>query len=302
MFRAGSRSWAAPTGPVSICSVTPEPPRSLWLLKSLSKNPYPETATAFHSRKYFFSSLLSLTSSHKTVNVVQFEVNKGAIGKAYKKEAKIAVEYLTTCDDECFITEQEALLNETGWAFFFFTAPLFKHGTRFSNRSRLFLLHREFAIETDGKRFKLTKDMVGVKRFQKTLHGERNRNNVVSWRLVFSYSCCFCGAQWRTSFPTWSSRPSASGGSCTPSLSTHSKSEKETNRERWVWWSHHLCSVDNLMTSSLDLVSYYIPPTTFFFLLKAIAKKSKLNFACHILGNTLHDLQWNALSDRSRAL
>lgn len=31
----------------------------------------------------------------------------------------------------------------------------------------------EFTIETEGKTFKLTKDMVSVKRFQKTLHGER---------------------------------------------------------------------------------------------------------------------------------
>lgn len=33
-------------------------------------------------------------------------------------------------------------------------------------------LLREFTIETEGKSFKLTKDMVSVKRFQKTLHGE----------------------------------------------------------------------------------------------------------------------------------
>lgn len=61
----------------------------------------------------FNQQFLFLTSSHKTVNVVQFEPNKGAIGKAYKKEAKLAMEYLAVCD-ECFITEQEALLNETG--------------------------------------------------------------------------------------------------------------------------------------------------------------------------------------------
>lgn len=30
----------------------------------------------------------------------------------------------------------------------------------------------EFTIETEGKTFKLTKDMVSVKRFQKTLHGK----------------------------------------------------------------------------------------------------------------------------------
>lgn len=57
--------------------------------------------------------LLSLTASHKVVNVVQFEANKGAIGKAYKKDAKLAMEYLAICD-ECYITEQEKLLNENG--------------------------------------------------------------------------------------------------------------------------------------------------------------------------------------------
>ena len=30
----------------------------------------------------------------------------------------------------------------------------------------------EFTIKTAGKTFRLTKDMVSVKRFQKTLHGE----------------------------------------------------------------------------------------------------------------------------------
>lgn len=54
-----------------------------------------------------------LNSAHKVLNVVQFEPNKGALGKAYKKDAKIVIEYLSVCD-ECFITEQEQLLNETG--------------------------------------------------------------------------------------------------------------------------------------------------------------------------------------------
>uniref|UniRef100_A0A3B5A6I8 Glycine--tRNA ligase n=1 Tax=Stegastes partitus TaxID=144197 RepID=A0A3B5A6I8_9TELE len=77
-------------------------------------------------------------------------LNCRAIGKAYKKDAKIAMEYLSVCD-ECFITEQEQLLNETG----------------------------EFTIETEGKSFKLTKDMVSVKRFQKTLHVEEVVPNVI---------------------------------------------------------------------------------------------------------------------------
>uniref|UniRef100_A0AAQ4NW42 Glycine--tRNA ligase n=1 Tax=Gasterosteus aculeatus aculeatus TaxID=481459 RepID=A0AAQ4NW42_GASAC len=79
-----------------------------------------------------------------------FEPNKGALGKAYKKDAKIAMEYLAQCD-EGFIAEQERLLNETG----------------------------EFTIESEGKSFKLTKDMVGVKRFQKTLHVEEVVPNVI---------------------------------------------------------------------------------------------------------------------------
>ncbi|XP_005722749.1 glycine--tRNA ligase [Pundamilia nyererei] len=86
----------------------------------------------------------------KTVNVVQFDSNKGAIGKAYKKDAKIVMEYLSVCD-ECFITDQEKLLSESG----------------------------EFTIETEGKAFKLTKDMVSVKRFQKTLHVEEVVPNVI---------------------------------------------------------------------------------------------------------------------------
>lgn len=55
----------------------------------------------------------SLTVLYKTVNVVQFEPNKGAVGKAYKKDAKLVMEYLSACD-ECYITEMELLLNEKG--------------------------------------------------------------------------------------------------------------------------------------------------------------------------------------------
>lgn len=41
-----------------------------------------------------------------------------------------------------------------------------------NQRVCLFSFNREFSIETEGKTFKLTKDMVSVKRYQKTLHGE----------------------------------------------------------------------------------------------------------------------------------
>ncbi|KAM7325246.1 hypothetical protein ACRRTK_015499 [Alexandromys fortis] len=83
-----------------------------------------------------------------------FEPNKGAVGKAYKKDAKLVMEYLSACD-ECYITEMELLLNEKG----------------------------EFTIETEGKTFQLTKDMVSVKRFQKTLHAEALTRNGVSHKV-----------------------------------------------------------------------------------------------------------------------
>lgn len=41
-----------------------------------------------------------------------------------------------------------------------------------------------------------------------------------------------CHPQWRKSFPMSLSPPLASAGSCTPSLSTHSMSEKVTNKEQ----------------------------------------------------------------------
>nr|XP_057916319.1 glycine--tRNA ligase-like [Doryrhamphus excisus] len=86
----------------------------------------------------------------KVVNIVKFEPNRGAIGAAYKKDAKLIFEFLEVCD-ECFISEQEKLLKERG----------------------------EFSVTTEGKSFKLSKDMVAVKRFQKTLHVEEIVPNVI---------------------------------------------------------------------------------------------------------------------------
>lgn len=43
---------------------------------------------------------------------------------------------------------------------------------------RLIFIYRAFTIETEGKSFKLTKDMVSVKRFQKTLHGEIHSRDI----------------------------------------------------------------------------------------------------------------------------
>ncbi|XP_041670120.1 glycine--tRNA ligase-like [Cheilinus undulatus] len=86
----------------------------------------------------------------KVVNVVQFDPKRGPIGTTYKKDAKIILDYMAACD-ECYITDQEKLLEEKG----------------------------EFSIETGGQTFKITKDMVGVKRFQKTLHVEEIVPNVI---------------------------------------------------------------------------------------------------------------------------
>ena len=56
----------------------------------------------------------SLTRSHKTVSVVQFEPNKGAIGMAYKKEARAILEHLAACDED-YISSQESTLNTSGY-------------------------------------------------------------------------------------------------------------------------------------------------------------------------------------------
>ncbi|XP_060681636.1 glycine--tRNA ligase [Hemiscyllium ocellatum] len=85
-----------------------------------------------------------------SVNIVQFEPNKGAIGKEFKKEAKIVMEFLNICD-ECYIEDREKELNEKG----------------------------EFTFTSEGKSFTLNKSMVGVKRFQKTLHVEEITPSVI---------------------------------------------------------------------------------------------------------------------------
>ncbi|XP_078008139.1 glycine--tRNA ligase isoform X2 [Phascolarctos cinereus] len=85
-----------------------------------------------------------------SVNVVQFESSKAAVGRAYKKDARLVLDYLAACD-EAYVTEMEKLLSEKG----------------------------EFTIETEGKTFQVTKDMVSVQRFQKTLHVEEIVPNVI---------------------------------------------------------------------------------------------------------------------------
>ncbi|XP_078008138.1 glycine--tRNA ligase isoform X1 [Phascolarctos cinereus] len=91
-----------------------------------------------------------LLKEPRTVNVVQFESSKAAVGRAYKKDARLVLDYLAACD-EAYVTEMEKLLSEKG----------------------------EFTIETEGKTFQVTKDMVSVQRFQKTLHVEEIVPNVI---------------------------------------------------------------------------------------------------------------------------
>uniref|UniRef100_F6XXD0 Anticodon-binding domain-containing protein n=1 Tax=Monodelphis domestica TaxID=13616 RepID=F6XXD0_MONDO len=86
----------------------------------------------------------------ETVNVVQFEASKAAIGRTYKKDARLVLDYLAACD-EAFVSAMEGLLHEKG----------------------------KFTIETEGKTFQVTKDMVSVQRSQKTLHVEEIVPNVI---------------------------------------------------------------------------------------------------------------------------
>ena len=64
---------------------------------------------------------------------------------------------------------------------------------------------REFSLETAGRTFRLTKDMVSVRRFQKTLHGKRRH-----W-------ACLRAVQWNSEFVHVGKQPSLfshSGGDC----------------------------------------------------------------------------------------
>ncbi|OXB63806.1 hypothetical protein ASZ78_016212 [Callipepla squamata] len=109
-----------------------------------------------------------------------FEANKGAIGKAYKKDAKVVMEYLSMCD-ECYVTEMEQLLNdkgiEQGWQIVLKLDSFVSNGAKDVAKGETELV--EFTVETEGKTFTLTKDMVTVKRFQKTLHVEEIVPNVI---------------------------------------------------------------------------------------------------------------------------
>ncbi|XP_032821030.2 glycine--tRNA ligase [Petromyzon marinus] len=86
----------------------------------------------------------------KVVEVVQLEANKGIVGKAFKKDARLVNKFLEDCDS-FYIESVEKQLAEKG----------------------------AFNFEVEGKSFTLSKDMVTVKRFQKTLFVEEVVPNVI---------------------------------------------------------------------------------------------------------------------------
>ena len=79
----------------------------------------------------------------KTIDVTEMAPNKGPIGKAFKKDAKIITDYLAKMD-VASVAERETELNANG----------------------------KFDISVDDKTFSITKDMVTPKRYQKTVHVE----------------------------------------------------------------------------------------------------------------------------------
>ena len=86
----------------------------------------------------------------RTIDVVEMVPNKGPIGKSFKKEAKLVTDGLAALDAES-IAKHEQSLDSNG----------------------------KFDLEKDGKVFTVTKDMVNVKRYQKTVHVEELVPNVI---------------------------------------------------------------------------------------------------------------------------
>jgi len=86
----------------------------------------------------------------KTIDVVRLESQKGAVGKAFKKEAKDIMEHLAKMDAKAVEAAEESLK-----------------------------ANGEFHLELNGSSYRLTPDMVQVKRCQETLHVEEFVPNVI---------------------------------------------------------------------------------------------------------------------------
>jgi len=105
--------------------------------------------SAFDLNKHSATTGVKLVAEKKlaeprTVDVVEMVPNKGPIGKAFKKEAKLVNDALAALDAEA-VASHEAALEADG---------------KFDLKAK------------DGGIFSITKDMVSVKRCQKTLHVE----------------------------------------------------------------------------------------------------------------------------------
>ncbi|XP_046395890.1 glycine--tRNA ligase [Ischnura elegans] len=86
----------------------------------------------------------------RVVDVVEPAPNKGVLGKAFRKEAKVVIEALERMEPEK-VEELEKIMAEKG----------------------------SYIFSANGSDYELTKDMVSVKRYQKTLHVEEIVPSVV---------------------------------------------------------------------------------------------------------------------------
>lgn len=86
----------------------------------------------------------------RTIDVVEAQPNKGSVGKEFKKDAKLVTDALAALPKDD-VEELAKQLAETNL----------------------------YTISVDGKNFKLTKDHVEVKKYQKTVHVEEITPNVI---------------------------------------------------------------------------------------------------------------------------
>lgn len=86
----------------------------------------------------------------KTIDVVEAVANKGAVGKAFKKEAKEIMEALSKLEPAAVEAVEESLK-----------------------------ANGKYVLEVNGNSFTLTPDMLEVKRYQKTSHVEEYVPNVI---------------------------------------------------------------------------------------------------------------------------
>ncbi|XP_013410317.1 glycine--tRNA ligase [Lingula anatina] len=79
----------------------------------------------------------------KTVEFVEPQMQKGVIGKAFKKDGKAVIDFIAAMDKE-EVEAMDRALND----------------------------RKEFAVNVNGQEFKITPEMVSIKRYEKTVHVE----------------------------------------------------------------------------------------------------------------------------------